>query len=52
MKEYVLKDQKKMRRGITTGSCAAAAARADTGARIQGRKLEVRRLNADFEDKR
>ena len=44
MEEYLVKDGKRLRLGYTTGSCAAAAAKAAAWMLLTGRKKETIRL--------
>lgn len=45
MNEYIVKDGKKLRLGYTTGSCAAAAAKAAAWMLLSGQRKEQIRLN-------
>ena len=44
MEEYLVKDGKRLRLGYTTGSCAAAAAKAAAWMLLTGRKKDTIRL--------
>ena len=44
MEEYIVKDGKRLRLGYTTGSCAAAAAKAAAWMLLTGQKKERIRL--------
>ena len=44
MEQYVVKEGKKLRLGYTTGSCAAAAAKAAAYMLLTGRRMETIRI--------